>query len=1135
MFLHFPTLDTLRLALTSGAIPEAMRATSARFGFDDDGSLWMQPTAVLTDKVAKALQRLGGQFSDDSKIPLSHEATHWLQMIPLMREVRAAEMGDKTPVLFELPKEGQLAELALEILRLGNDRQSFRWLDDGAMAKAILRVVGPPYYSLLRAIDREGQEGSPIAYREVGPGIWVQVGYSHPLGELLKPPTGQWLLLRSPHQWAYVPEAKLHDIYEVIDFQLPGEPTAWHDRELPGPIHVSVKLTRRGAAEAAELWVLREAGIVQLEEFVRASDNALLGRLAFAGGEKGGQRIVVLRVRPSKASPPVLVLDGIPFRSYLRIPNLFLPIGQALHPPLRRDAVVKLLASDSARVTWLMPSPPTPLPKGGRGEGTFTPESLPDDAFRPLSEWIDYVLEHEHLALAAWLGATQFQFEGFICKDDVAKQKKPAKEPIGPKPVKKPDDDDADESPKSDEIVEKKKPRQADANVESEVKVEPGELERRLRVLEKTYSALKTPLEDPDRQALWREMAKLNGALNHPADMAICWSNALWESPSIEADGPREWLRLETKQPMGKAPAQLVRILQRDAPTHADVRQLAASLIWAAALPTPPADLLPHLGVVQQYLVKHESHLGVRTAWLAWHALYRIAGNDVLMLARARDRMLERLYLHGLTPELDLPGFLRFSGLQASSRFRLVRDQVVRLRTLVQEWAKRGQMATTETHAYIDLIFAFGLARLGETIEARNLLRQAAPVLANADEIHSWLYAAFEHRVQQALDGKQAADRLPDQLLDQLAAIENPDFFEHMPKGKDREEAKQKQRGLRLKIDRFREKSRILEPREHVKPYDRWHGPNADALTRELARLSDLHDRGEIIHGFEQLLGGKRKIDGVTKTDPRILIAALDLAPRLGQAFGEAMLDRVPAQLAKAKDVERNAEVLEKSVFLAAHYDRKDDVERLVAQLQQLLQNRQGLTHEKLIRVVAGGFRSLRKLGLRDAVAELMQQLGVLVQAEKALHSRAGTALVSDQRSKFHCLLLELAASWFFFGDEQKARKILDDARDLLMGKELYSIHQAELAAAYLTTLGQAPMDFALARIMEFFRKVEGVYDLWQTTTHFSLSRVHVVEAMMLAIISDDFMLDPEARKRLDDDEFLVRRRIHRDVRAAMG
>ena len=45
-----------------------------------------------------------------------------------------------------------------------------------------------------------------------------------------------------------------------------------------------------------------------------------------------------------------------------------------------------------------------------------------------------------------------------------------------------------------------------------------------------------------------------------------------------------------------------------------------------------------------------------------------------------------------------------------------------------------------------------------------------------------------------------------------------------------------------------------------------------------------------------------------------------------------------------------------------------------------------------------------------------------------------------------------------------------------------------------------APMDFALSRIMEFFRKVEGVYDNWTTVSHYSLSRLRVIEAMMLAI-----------------------------------
>ena len=180
-----------------------------------------------------------------------------------------------------------------------------------------------------------------------------------------------------------------------------------------------------------------------------SSDNDLLARLAFAVGEKSGERIVVLRVRPSKSVPPVLVLDGLALRSYLRIPNLFLPVSHVLYPPLRRDAVVRLLAGDPARLTWLTP----------HGDGTFTPESVPDAAFRPLSEWVDYVLELDHHAIKTWLGATQFQFEAFVCKDDLAKEKKPPRTPPAPKPPKK---QERDETPPEEKAIEqaeaKKKP-----------------------------------------------------------------------------------------------------------------------------------------------------------------------------------------------------------------------------------------------------------------------------------------------------------------------------------------------------------------------------------------------------------------------------------------------------------------------------------------------------------------------------------------------------------------------------------------------------------------------------------------------------------------------------------------------------
>ena len=76
-----------------------------------------------------------------------------------------------------------------------------------------------------------------------------------------------------------------------------------------------------------------------------------------------------------------------------------------------------------------------------------------------------------------------------------------------------------------------------------------------------------------------------------------------------------------------------------------------------------------------------------------------------------------------------------------------------------------------------------------------------------------------------------------------------------------------------------------------------------------------------------------------------------------------------------------------------------------------------------------------------------------------------------------------------------------------------------------------APADFALAGFAELFQRL--------AVTTFepagTIQRLRVVEAVALATAAEDFAADQKARRWLDEDEFLVRRRIHRDVQAAMG
>src|SRR5204863_2993724 len=89
----------------------------------------------------------------------------------------------------------------------------------------------------------------------------------------------------------------------------------------------------------------------------------------------------------------------------------------------------KLLAEDADQVVWLYPDEKT----------GFTPESVPDAAFRSLEDWVDYVIEAEQQVLAAWIGVTRFDFDYYVCKDAGGPKVKPDK---GDKEPKSKDDDD---------------------------------------------------------------------------------------------------------------------------------------------------------------------------------------------------------------------------------------------------------------------------------------------------------------------------------------------------------------------------------------------------------------------------------------------------------------------------------------------------------------------------------------------------------------------------------------------------------------------------------------------------------------------------------------------------------------------
>ena len=1178
MILLFPDYDTLRLALTSGVVPTTVSLEPAVAGVDEDGRPWLDTPAKLSRSVSNQLAKFG-VVSLKTYPSIGEELSNWLQALPLEREDKPPELSSNAPVLFELPNPAQLPEVVGEMLRLSVDRQSFRWMkeDDSSAGPVLLRVVGPPYYTLLRALDRErpGGGGQIRAYVEQAPQVWVEIGWTHPLVKSLAPNEGQMLILRAPRDWVFLADAPFRDIYEILDFKLPQSRFDWQTAELKKRLIVPLRLIESDRHDV-ELWALRDKALEQLDALVRDAKDGLLQRLIFAVGERDGQVTIVLRVRPSKQPPPQLVLQAEAYSKYLKLDNLFVPQATKIHPVLRRDAIRKLLADDPAQINWLRPHPEKP--------GAFIPESLPDDAFRPLHEWVDYVLDHDRAVLTSWVQEFRFDFDPFVCTEESADAK-----PKGPP------DRGKRKGPTEEEEVETRTPRptpqpkkrepnpRAEKDEFAEIEVKPpSRIREELTALEKQFVEMPAALDDPDRLPLWSELAIRNAALPQPVEAAICWMNLLWELLDLraeaddvrrEADAKRQsirqhrldrlrqllaryggeeelawqWVRSESffKQHLARkfsdlletrqlTTAHLDELLGIEATAPHEVRALLACVIWGSLNEAASVVLRERLSPILQFVERNEKMMPVRAVWLAWHSLAKLTG-DALTLARVRDRLIDRLMTDGLSPERDLPTFLRTAGHHDSDRMQSVHAKIGGLHEQALDWCAQCMGENNSGLHYIDLIFAFGLARLGEPTRARELLRKAETNIAkkkNEDtyEVHDFLLRAFRYRIEEALKGRPHAGPLPAEWRAQLDSA--------IPKGQSTQ--------YRYIVDRMREFSRILEPQEKLEPYRDFTAKQNPPLEQKVGSLGDIKEPGQLQAAVNILLKNGVGKPPTPDEQMTILSEALSLSPRVGESFClellarvQPVLDKLPPATPDSKLVEPQAIFLERALLAAANYDRQEIVRQLLGHFVQLLQKTQSNKSHTVVANVNRLFnqclRSLRKLGMRDEMSQLIEHLTRELLGGQGIE-RIRTGALRDSHWQYTVqTLLNLTSGWLTLGQMDRAGIVLDAARELLFDPgdpfKIFPQLYTNLACNYVAALGHAQIEYSIKRIEELFAKMRRLKDTFTSSRYYPRLHLTIVEAVVFAIVHEDFGMGPGARRWMDDDEFLVRRRIHRDHR----
>jgi hypothetical protein len=628
----------------------------------------------------------------------------------------------------------------------------------------------------------------------------------------------------------------------------------------------------------------------------------------------------------------------------------------------------------------------------------------------------------------------------------------------------------------------------------------------------------------PDNRAKrWAELASVYAATGQSQDAAVCWTNALWDSAVPPEGWLEQWAIAECR---AAKRSDRVGDLERwlGEPGRPGTGRVVASL---AALhgfrANPQPGFVAALPRVLAILEQQFDDIPVRAAWLARLAVARSCDGDALGVARWRDRLIRRLHERGPGLDLDEPSFLRFRGRATAERFKVARDWLHRLKGSVREWAEQpagieglqavGLASETEaTGSYAQMMFAWGLGVLGERAASRDWSARARKELARArgpradPAGHAFLGDLFLHRIKEAHEGHVPKPGLPSDFQQRMDKL--PEF-------------------ARYSVDRLREHCRILQPVGTVRAYrgrdlkEFW---GTDRLAERLSLLAARTDPAQLNEEARALLGVASETPATT-TVPRIAFALLEIAPYLDPTQLDSLLELVPTALdwievwvqaggwTDAERGERVSRFRTRMLECAFAVAPSATAERL---MRYLIRTTPGSMLEAVIAAVPRIFRTAQRYEL-TATAEALIHVLDPARAE-------WSGAITTER-------VGLAVGWLAVGDEEAGNRILDAARDALFIAPSENLQQrTALALAYAEALGFAPASIALGRLEEIFQRLHRVTVHCSSNCYFTLQPLRLIDTVVRSVVTDDFTLGPAVRAWLDEDEFLIRRRIHRDM-----
>jgi len=1056
-------------ALDAGLVPDTVVAEALRRRVDAEGR-------VMVDVPSHADVRRKLVAAGFEKVPASEKTVAeetettvscWAEALPTRRLERGAAEEQRVDRALLLSDASKgFLETAAQLLRLGTRAHEVAFFEGDEGQQAVSRVSGAPYYALLSA------QGTGRVFVAAGPArVWVEFGHTHPRLARLRAPQGQLLLIPAEGPWRRLPDGPWRDLWAAVDV-LPAPETEHTAIEPPRKLQVQLRLSRAGQTPPASFWVLRRKAIDQVQRLIQQLPSRDVERLRFAASGPPNDPVVILRMRRAERHALPLEIDGVGFAPFAGLAQVMVPVGFTLHPQVNAVRLRKLFDVDDHEVVWAEPDA-----DNGR---TFDVHRIAEHAFEPLTEWVEYLIGAHHEALRPWKESMAFAFEPFVAvraqrRAAPAATPQPARAASNPAAAPPP----AVPATSPTTPTRRRAPRPAPITLDVET-IPPSELEEKALAAEEALRERSDLLTAAAAQD-WAQLGQLEAALGRVGEASLCFAHALWQSEAEDrtalAAAWSEALGVHGRPPSGWS----------DAPRTRDSAVAMASELVRRETRDDHAPESPEDQRTWSERLRDLS--GLRSRWLVAVALAAPTG-DELRLTRERDAIMGALR-SGLPLAANVPAFIRRHGSSSGNVDRSVgrvADYLWALWERYQQLERKRAMleAPAElTDAYVGLGFSWGLARLGIADRSEALRDQSLAALPEADKVHALAAALFRERIDQALLGSVSG--LSATFMDAREALGT---FE------------------RYKFNRLQDESLMLQPATDIDPFEDFSAAIAEgeSVMAELVGLPGDELSRRLVRLVEETPG----------IEPARLRTIIDRAGSLATRYAAPVLERV-LQAAAKLDQNQQLPLLVDIARLADTLELRDLVHQSVTLLQAVAL---GLSSVDAPAVAAG----------LASVAPAARRAGIetrLIQTVSALEASVAAAdLEPSVRAVSRLRLATARRATGQVGDELK--RAIDHALGHLKPDSI--AREIKLVRAIALALGLTDPATAIAGVDQLLPLAANVTDSFNTNSHFCLTVIQYMEALVLALTGDELCLDPWARRFVEDSEHALRQRMHRDL-----